>query len=257
MAYNEESRKKFAESVLKFITYYNFDGIDLDWEYPTQRQGITNDRDNFSELLKTLKETLSPWNLTVSLAAPAIKEDFERSYDYTEICKHADFISLMAYDLQSSDKTSNHADLSKVKLLIDSIDSTCHEKLILGVPSYGRSYSLDNPNENGPNAKVKGPGIAGDYTQEKGFLGYNEICEVKKKNNAQAKYFSSGEGVYITFGNQWISYDNQKTTLKKIEYVKNKKLGGMMLWTLDTDDFRNKCSEGTNPILNTIVNNLN
>ena len=28
------SRKKFTEEVIKFIEKYEFDGLDLDWEYP-------------------------------------------------------------------------------------------------------------------------------------------------------------------------------------------------------------------------------
>jgi chitinase len=31
---NESARKKFIENVLKFIEEHNFDGLDLDWEYP-------------------------------------------------------------------------------------------------------------------------------------------------------------------------------------------------------------------------------
>ena len=32
---NKQSRDKFNQNVVKFIKKYNFDGLDLDWEYPT------------------------------------------------------------------------------------------------------------------------------------------------------------------------------------------------------------------------------
>jgi chitinase len=34
LAESEESREKFADSALKFLAHYNFDGLDFDWEYP-------------------------------------------------------------------------------------------------------------------------------------------------------------------------------------------------------------------------------
>lgn len=37
MAADSERRKRFVKSALEFVLKYNFDGLDLDWEYPTQR----------------------------------------------------------------------------------------------------------------------------------------------------------------------------------------------------------------------------
>lgn len=37
MAANPERRKRFVKSALESVLKYKFDGLDLDWEYPTQR----------------------------------------------------------------------------------------------------------------------------------------------------------------------------------------------------------------------------
>ncbi len=34
MAATPESRKAFIDSALNLVLIYNFDGIDMDWEYP-------------------------------------------------------------------------------------------------------------------------------------------------------------------------------------------------------------------------------
>lgn len=53
MASTDEGRKKFAQSVVAFLDRHGFDGLDMDWEYPTQRGGNNEtDRDNFVLLLR-------------------------------------------------------------------------------------------------------------------------------------------------------------------------------------------------------------
>jgi chitinase len=34
MADTPESRSAFVEHLLRYLIYYGFDGVDLDWEYP-------------------------------------------------------------------------------------------------------------------------------------------------------------------------------------------------------------------------------
>lgn len=42
------NRKVFIDSVLKFVTKHNFDGIDIDWEYPNGK----DDKFSFNNFLK-------------------------------------------------------------------------------------------------------------------------------------------------------------------------------------------------------------
>lgn len=81
MAYKEESRKSFADSVLRFLVYYGFDGLDMDWEYPTARGGIAADGENFIALLKIIKETISPWGLILTTAVPIDDSLLGTAYD--------------------------------------------------------------------------------------------------------------------------------------------------------------------------------
>lgn len=49
------------------------------------------------------------------------------------------------------------------------------EKLIMGIPEYGRCYTLDNINENGLLSPASKPGPAGPYIRIPGTLGFNEV----------------------------------------------------------------------------------
>ncbi len=46
------------------------------------------------------------------------------------------------------------------------------DKIIMGMPLYGQSFTLADPKNNGLNAKAPGPGQAGEFTRAAGFLAY-------------------------------------------------------------------------------------
>lgn len=48
------------------------------------------------------------------------------------------------------------------------------KKIILGIPAYGRTFTLST-SQNGVKAPTSGPGTAGVYTKERGFLAYYEV----------------------------------------------------------------------------------
>jgi chitinase len=48
-------------------------------------------------------------------------------------------------------------------------------KLVLGIPTYGRSYTLFNPLSAEIGSPADGPGEQGDATREKGYLAYYEV----------------------------------------------------------------------------------
>lgn len=88
MAYDNKSREAFVESVVRFLVQYNFDGLDFDWEYPTQRGGIPEDRANFVETLALLKNKLKVWNLLLTIAVPFSTAISDSAYNVTEIEKY-------------------------------------------------------------------------------------------------------------------------------------------------------------------------
>lgn len=45
-------------------------------------------------------------------------------------------------------------------------------KLVMGMPMYGQSFSLEKASNNGLNAIAPGPGQAGEFTRAAGFLAF-------------------------------------------------------------------------------------
>ena len=50
-------------------------------------------------------------------------------------------------------------------------------------------------------------------------------------------------------GDQWLSYDNERSIRVKTEYAWDEGLAGVMTWSIDTDDFRGDCNGPKFPLL--------
>lgn len=81
MASGEGYREAFVDSVARYLMQYEFDGLDFDWEYPSQRGGIAEDKENFGLLVKKIKETIGKWDLLLTIAVPISTAIAEAAYD--------------------------------------------------------------------------------------------------------------------------------------------------------------------------------
>lgn len=132
------------------------------------------------------------------------------------------------------------------------------EKIILGMATYGRTFTLANSQNTGYNAPITGPGAAGPYTREPSTLGYNEFCEQQLNPTTRWSVVQDDKAKvpYAYRGNQWIGYDDIQSINEKARYVHDKNLAGAMIWSIETDDFRGKCGQGAFPLLASIRKGL-
>ncbi|PSN37019.1 Acidic mammalian chitinase [Blattella germanica] len=264
MAATEESRNEFADSVVAFVQRFNFDGFDLDWEYPTKRGGVPEDKENYSLLLQTLSEKLHDKGLTLSVAVAADPTIATEGYDIPKVGEFADYVSVMTFDYHtpSSDNVTglnsplhqlpNETERDAMLNVENSINHWLDggvptNKLLVGTPLYGRTYTLENSEYNDIGAPIVANGTAGPYTRQPGSLAYYEIC---MNDNWQIVKNESEHFVYGYHDNQWVSFEDISTIVAKAELVNLKGLAGMMFWSLESDDFRDVCGGGTNPLLN-------
>jgi GH18 family chitinase len=93
----------------------------------------------------------------------------------------------MSYDYHELNRTSINAPLNRennqnpyTETVAENVDRVlaqgCRpEKVIMGIPTYGRTYTLLNANNAGVDAAVEGPGELGPFTLAQGSLGFNEV----------------------------------------------------------------------------------
>jgi len=271
-----ERRRTFVISALRFLRQYNFDGLDLDWEYPTQRQGgRQEDRENYAILVSELREAFESEaektgkeRLLISMAVPASLEIAGEGYAIDKLDNSLDFFNLLTYDYHSAHEpaVNHHAPLfrpdewSEFDFRKDlNIDATIkfyvqngasRDKLVLGIPTYGRSFTLANPDAHEIDSPATAAGEAGPDTKEAGYLAYYEICDkIIDDGWEMVTRFPGVMGPYAHKGNQWVGFDDVDIAVEKAFYVADEELGGIMFWTIDNDDFRGSCGETPFPII--------
>ncbi|KAI4468375.1 chitinase [Holotrichia oblita] len=264
-------RKTFIQSAIKFMETYGFDGFDLDWEYPAQRGGAATDKNNFSILLAEMREAFGTrYMLTAAVAAAGASVDL--SYDVPKLSQYLDQIHVMTYDLHGAwDGVTGHnaplypsskdVTVAARQLNVDACiqgwikRGADPKKIIMGVGTYGRSFTLADANKNGIGATSNNGGTAGRCTREASILGYNEICENIGKGGWTVVWDGEQQVPYAYKGNQWVGYDDPQSIALKTEYAKFYGLGGIMVWSVETDDFNGYCGQ-KDILLKTIRNTL-
>lgn len=65
---DEDRRATFVKNVVKFLRQNNFDGLDLDWEYPAFRDGSKPaDKENYAALVKVSKTKESKYETSLNI----------------------------------------------------------------------------------------------------------------------------------------------------------------------------------------------
>jgi chitinase len=274
MALTEQSRKAFIDSVVVFITKYDLDGLDIDWEYPAEAGSTNNfrpeDKQNYTALLKELRHRFDQEEkklhrqLYLSVATGS-QTSFLEHTEMAEVQKYVDTVNLMAYDYYEPDDGSTTGHNAPLFTNPDdpkhvSADRSVREyeaagvpdaKIVLGVPFYGhewgqvpaQNHGLFQPGKPVPGAFARYGNIVtsmlspatSNTAQNQGFVRYwDSAASVPYLYNASAQIF--------------VSYDDPQSIALKCKYVIDHHLGGVMFWDYAADP--------TGALLNTIDSTL-
>ncbi|CUM63431.1 uncharacterized protein PRCAT00001006001 [Priceomyces carsonii] len=232
---SSHKRLKFIQSLIWHLKEYGFDGLDIDWEYPNNSQ----ENELLVKLLHELRSEMDKisTDLLLTIASPAGKEQLN-ILDLKELDRYLSFWNVMCYDFNGeswSDKTAYHSNLFGFNgdNNLNCSDTINHyikkgikpEKLILGMPLYGRVFHGVNAPRIGqsfnvnshPKNRIKGDTIDYKLIPPKGFR--------ESFDSHKVSAFC-----YDDSTKQFICYDNEKSARIKAQFVILKDLGGGMWW---------------------------
>ncbi|XP_021010681.1 chitinase-like protein 4 [Mus caroli] len=279
MVSSPQTRQTFIKSVIRFLRQYKFDGLNLDWQYPGSRGSPPKDKHLFSVLVQEMRKAFEEESvekdiprLLLTSTGAGIIDVIQSGYKIPELSQSLDYIQVMTYDLHDSKDgyTGENSPLYKspydigksADLNVDSIitywkdHGAASEKLIMGFPAYGHTFTLSDPSKNGIGAPTVSAGPPGKYTNEQGLLAYFEICTFL--NEGATEIFDGTQEVpYAYLGNEWVGYDNVRSFKLKAQWLKDNNLGGAVVWPLDMDDFSGSfCHQGRFPLTSTLKRDL-
>ncbi|OBA27809.1 glycoside hydrolase, partial [Hanseniaspora valbyensis NRRL Y-1626] len=248
-----EHLNNFIDSCINLVLSNGFDGIDIDWEYPTKKKDI----DTYIEIFKRLRARFDKLEQEIfsnkqkkikkekwfylSTAIPCDEEVLSK-LDLKKIEPFVDCFNLMGYDLSGewSEYTAYHSNLfddpnNKDSSSVDSVVKymlydlkLSSQKIILGMPLYGRSFT----NVKIQNSKIIGvpfKGVDNDFDKDSpGIWPYSAIFDLKYTFYYDEKLVAAY--VYNEKKKHLIVFDDYNCIGKKAEYIKKMNLGGGFFW---------------------------
>ncbi|MGL5084277.1 MAG: glycoside hydrolase family 18 protein [Clostridium sp.] len=270
-AATKESREQFANSALEIINEYGLDGINIDWQYPVNGawgviDSSSDDKANYTLLLQAIREKIGEDKL-LAISGPTNKKFLTAWTEFNKIVPIVDYINVMTYDLAYGGCYNNAPlyESQKFKTVVDG-DNYTVDKVIesylnagatpgmlnLGIAFYGRipqisvvgarpiiqpMFSIPNLTEH----LIKAGAVNSDFKDDKSIK-YSDLVEfLINKNGFTRGWDEDAKVPYLTHKDEngeekiAISYDDSESIEHKTNYIKEKKLGGVMFLDIGSD----------------------
>jgi chitinase len=237
-------RRNFITNVSNILSLYNYDGIDIDWEYPSNLQGK-----QLTVLVTELRQAFNSINSSwlITLAVPPTSY-YGQNYQYENMIKYVDWFAIMTYGYHGSfsGHSGHNAPLYQSPLDNDGAVSYSvgymyftrkvpQNKLLLGIPFFGMRFNS-----------------AGLYQSFKGSvpdLDFVEVMDTLQSGGWSYNWDTVSSVPYLQNNGRTglITFDDTMSVRLKTEYSFSKNLGGVMVWALDQDMI-----DGKEPLLGSI-----
>lgn len=233
------NREQLAQSIADAIHTFNLDGVNVDIE------GVGSDyKDAHTDFIRLLRQYI-PSDKEISVAVAANpngwKTGWHGFYDYKRLSDYADYLMIMAYDESWESPDSPIGPVASISFSERSIQYAINQgvpknKIVYGLPFYGRIWKLDGPTLEGKS--ITGHGLSstrvaplinkfnGEYHYDENKQSAYATFTIPKGENALLGSTNLTEGKYV------IWYENERSIKAKLNLPKKYGIKGTGSWAL-------------------------
>ncbi|RDX67574.1 Chitinase-3-like protein 2, partial [Mucuna pruriens] len=244
MARQARTRKSFIDSSMKLARSNNFHGLDLHLEPPF----TASDKANYASLITEMREAVDSESRTsrkprlLFVATVHSPHYYSSKYPVREMSKCFDWVKIFAYNFYTPNlnptTTAPPAALYALKNSSNQISGDAvisdwiraglpEKKIVMGLPSHGYVWRLQNANNHGLFAPANGGN---------GSIGYSQITAFIRQNRASTAFDPDVVTDYCYSGTTWIGYDDVQSVSKKVAYAKKRNMRGYSFSNAAADD---------------------
>ncbi len=239
-----ESEDRYVAAVLKMVDAFDYDGIDLDWEYPDTKEEIPG----FERLVRRLRVGIDEigtrkdrrMELTMAVSANPGTIRWLRPEFVVEVF---DWLNVMTYDMAGTwaDYAGHNAPLFASSRAPGGVSPSVAasilfaleeqkipaERLTLGIPLYGRGFAVGAPYASTRSAP-KSQWEYVDYNKLRAFIDAKEWTR-ERDGETKAPWLIAKDQSAV------IGYDDEESVALKARWAREKNLRGVFFWEVAGD----------------------
>ncbi|QDU33335.1 Chitinase A1 precursor [Poriferisphaera corsica] len=267
LATTEQGRQTLAQNAVEFMRKYQFDGIDIDWEFPVSGSKYKDkqrpeDKQNFTLLMQDIRDEMDRFQsqdqkqylLTAAVTVGVFRQ---KHLELEKLANIFDFVNVMVYDMHGrwvKDQTG-HLSALYPSSAAGGINQNINgdngiqgyltrgfkpEQVMMGAPLYAAGWRGVSHKDNGISQPAKS--LAFGVTEHKGYWEWRSIVKLlleDRSHEFQLKLDPEAKAAYVwaptVDGGTWITCPSRESFQAKIDYVNQHNLGGMFFWDVSND----------------------